>query len=53
MDLSADKRQQQLEAVAVALLRVAGEMALDDDVIGQKASEPRAERPVVTHGPLH
>ena len=52
-DLIAEKRQQQLEAVAVALLRVAGETALGDDVIDQESSEPRAKRLGVTHGPLH
>ena len=36
--LGADERQQQGKAVAVALLGVAGEPALGDDVVGQEAS---------------
>ena len=33
-DLGADERQQQREGVAVALLRVGGEIALGDDMFG-------------------
>ena len=47
--LGADERQQEGEGVAVALLRVAGEVALGDDVFGQEAAEPGTERAGITH----
>ena len=37
--LGADEREKEGEGVAVTLLRVAGEVALGDDVFGQEAAE--------------
>ena len=48
--LAAYERQQEDEGVAVALLRVAGEVALGDDVFGQEAAQPGAEGAGITHG---
>ncbi len=50
--LGADERQQECEGIAVALLCVAGEVALGDDVFGQEAAQPGAERAGITHGLL-
>ena len=44
------KRQEQAERVAVALLRVPGEVPLSDEVLQQEASHPRAEQGCVGHG---
>ena len=49
----ADEREQEGEGVAVALLRVAGEVALGDDVFGQEAAALGAEGTRITHGRLH
>ena len=48
----ADEREKEGEGVAVTLLRVAGEVALGDDVFGQEAAEPGAEGAWITHGLL-
>ena len=48
----ANERQQEGEGVPVALLCVAGKVALGDDVFGQEAAEPGAERTELTHGRL-
>ena len=50
--LGADEREKEGEGVAVTLLRVAGEVALGDDVFGQEAAEPGAEGAWITHGLL-
>ena len=50
--LGADERKKEREGVAVTLLRVAGEVALGDDVFGQEAAEPGAEGAWTTHGLL-
>ena len=48
--LSAPKvRQLECESPPVALLRVAGEVALGDDMFGQEPTQPGAKRAEVTH----
>jgi hypothetical protein len=41
--------QEQTKRVTVALLRVAGEVALADEVFQQEAPDPRAEQARVSH----
>jgi hypothetical protein len=45
-----DKWDEQGERVAVAVLSVAGEIALSDDMFQQKATNPRAKRGVLSSG---
>src|SRR5512135_2045101 len=44
------KRQEQTQRIAVALLRVPGEVPLSHEVLQQEASHPRAEQGCVGHG---
>ena len=44
-----DKWNEQSERVAVAVLSIAGEIALSDDMFQQKATNPWAKRGVLTH----
>ena len=50
--LGSGERQQECEGVPVTLLRVAGEIALGDDVFEQEPAQPGAERAELTHGRL-
>ena len=51
-DPGANEGEEEGEGIAVALLRVAGEVALGDDVLGEEAAQPGAERAGLTHGLL-
>ena len=44
-----DKWDEQAECVAVAVLGIAGEIALSNNMFQQKAADPWAERGVITH----
>ena len=46
---AADERQQQREGVPVALLGVAGQVALGHDVFAEETPEPSAQRMDITH----
>jgi hypothetical protein len=48
--LPGDKWNEQAKCIAVTLLRAAGEIAFNDNMIQQKASDPRSKQRGVTHG---
>ena len=51
-DHGAEEGEEEGEGVAVALLGVAGEVALGDDVLGEEPAQPGAESAGLTHSLL-
>ena len=47
--LGADERDDQRQRVSITALRVAREIALVDQMLQEKAANPRSEQPVIAH----
>ena len=53
ISLSSSKHHQEADRIAIALLSIAGQIPLPDEVFHQEAPDPRTKGRTIVHGALH